>query len=45
MLKYKGFFKKNLVFGYIKNDYLNDELQSKNLFVEVEKKKYAIYFE
>ena len=36
-------FKKNLVFGYIKNDYLNDELQSKNLFVEVEKKKYAIY--
>ena len=36
-------FKKNLVFGYIKNDYLNDELQSKNLFVEVEKKKYPIY--
>jgi len=36
-------FKKNLIFGYIKNDYLNDELQSKNLFVEVEKKKYPIY--
>ena len=36
-------FKKNLAFGYIKNDYSNDELKSKNLFVEVEKKKYLIY--
>ncbi len=35
-------FKKNLVFGYIKNDLSNDELQSKNLFIEVEKKKYPI---
>ena len=36
-------FKKNLAFGYIKNDYSNDELKFKNLFVEVEKKKYLIY--
>ena len=35
-------FKKNLTFGYIKNDYSNEELQSKDLFVEVEKKKYPI---
>ena len=35
-------FKKNLVFGYIKNDLSNDELQYKNLFIEVEKKKYPI---
>ncbi len=35
-------FKKNLTFGYIKNDYSNNELQSKNLFVEVEKQKYPI---
>ena len=35
-------FKKNLVFGYIKNDLSNDELQSENLFIEVEKKKYPI---
>ena len=35
-------FKKNLVFGYIKNDLFNDELQSKNLFIEVEKQKYPI---
>ena len=33
-------FKKNLVFGYIKNDLSNEELQSKNLLIEVEKKKY-----
>ena len=32
-------FKKNLVFGYISNDLSNNELQSKNLFIEVEKKK------
>jgi 4-methylaminobutanoate oxidase (formaldehyde-forming) len=32
-------FKKNLVFGYIKNDLSNDELQSKNLFIEVEKQE------
>ena len=35
-------FKKNLVFGYIKNDFSNEELQSKNLFIEVEKQKYPI---
>ena len=35
-------FKKNLSFGYIKNDYSNEELQSKDLFIEVEKKKYPI---
>ncbi len=35
-------FKKNLAFGYINNNYSNDELQSKNLFIEVEKKKYPI---
>ena len=35
-------FKKNLVFGYIDNDFSNDELQSKNLFIEVEKQKYSI---
>ncbi len=32
-------FKKSLVFGYIKNDYSEGELQSKNFYVEVEKKK------
>ena len=35
-------FKKNLVFGYINNDFSNEELQTKNLFIEVEKKKYPI---
>ena len=35
-------FKKNLFFGYIQNDFTDDELQSKNLFIEVEKKKYPI---
>ena len=35
-------FKKNLVFGYINNDLSNKELQSKNLFIEVEKQKYPI---
>ena len=34
-------YKKNLVFGYIENDLTNEELQSKNLFIEVEKKKYS----
>ena len=38
-------FKKNLVFGYIKNDFKDDELNSKNLFIEVEKKKYPILFQ
>ena len=35
-------FKKNLTFGYINNDFTNEELQNKNLFIEVEKKKYPI---
>jgi len=35
-------FKKNLVFGYINNDLSNKELQSKRLFIEVEKQKYPI---
>ena len=35
-------FKKNLVFGYIKNYHSNDELKNRNLFIEVEKKKYPI---
>jgi 4-methylaminobutanoate oxidase (formaldehyde-forming) len=35
-------YKKNLIFGYILNDFTDDELQSKNLFIEVEKQKYSI---
>jgi len=35
-------YKKNLVFGYIKNDFSNDDLQSKSLFIEVEKQKYEL---
>ena len=35
-------FKKNLVFGYIDNDFSNDELKSKNLFIEVEQQKHPI---
>jgi len=35
-------FRKNLTFGYINNDFSNEELQNKNLFIEVEKKKYPI---
>jgi len=38
-------FKKNLVFGYIKNDFTDEELNSKNLYIEVEKKKYPILFQ
>ena len=38
-------FKKNLVFGYITNDLSNKEIQSENLFIEVEKKKYPISFQ
>ena len=33
-------FKKNLSFGYIKTDLTNEELLKKNLYIEVEKKKY-----
>ena len=35
-------FKKNLTFGYINNDFSNEELKDKNLLIEVEKKKYKI---
>ena len=35
-------YKKNLTFGYIKTELSNSELALKNLFIEVEKKKYAI---
>ncbi len=35
-------FRKNLAFAYIKDKYSNNELRNKNLFVEVEKKKYPI---
>ncbi len=35
-------FKKNLTFGYIKNNFSDEELQNKKLFIEVEKKKYQI---
>ena len=35
-------FKKNLVFGYIDNKFSDEELKSKKLFIEVEKKKYSI---
>ena len=35
-------FRKNLAFGYINNDISNDELYKKDLFIEVEKKKYLI---
>ena len=33
-------FKKNLCFGYIKNEYSNNELINKNIFIEVEKRKF-----
>ena len=33
-------FKKSLSFGYIKTDFTNEELLKKNLYIEVEKKKY-----
>tara|TARA_Y100000739_G_C20346926_1_gene345945 strand:+ start:12 stop:440 length:429 start_codon:yes stop_codon:yes gene_type:complete len=39
---YSFSFKKNLVFGYINNNLLIEELQSKNLFIEIEKQKYPI---
>ncbi len=33
-------FKKNLCFGYIKNDYSNNDLITNDIYVEVEKKKF-----
>ncbi len=35
-------FKKNLTFGYIKNDFSNEKLRESKLFIEVEKRKYEI---
>ena len=35
-------FNKNLMFGYIKANYTNEQLMKNNLFVEVEKTKYPI---
>ena len=35
-------FKKNLTFGYISNDFSNEQLKNSELFIEVEKKKYEI---
>ena len=34
-------FNKNLSFGYIKSDLCNEELLKKNLYIEIEKKKYS----
>ena len=33
-------FKKNLCFGYIKNEYTNNDLIKKDIFIEVEKRKF-----
>jgi len=33
-------YNKNLSFGYIKSDFSNEELQDKNIYIEIEKKKY-----
>ena len=33
-------YKKNLSFGYISSDFSDEELAKKNLYIEVEKKKY-----
>ena len=38
-------FKKNLTFSYINSDFSNEELENKNLFIEVEKKKYPIFIQ
>jgi glycine cleavage system aminomethyltransferase T/glycine/D-amino acid oxidase-like deaminating enzyme len=38
-------YKKNLSFGYINSSLTNEELKSKNLFIEVEKKKYSAIIE
>ena len=35
-------FKKNLTFGYIKNNFTDEKLKKNKLFIEVEKKKYEI---
>ena len=33
-------YNKNLSFGYIKSDFSNEQLQHKNIYIEIEKKKY-----
>ena len=33
-------YDKNLSFGYIKSELSNEELQDKNIYIEIEKKKY-----
>ena len=33
-------YNKNLSFGYIKCDFSNEQLVNKNLYIEIEKKKY-----
>ena len=33
-------YKKNLSFGYINSDLSNEQLLNKNIFIEIEKKKY-----
>ena len=38
-------YKKNISFGYIKNEYSTDELIKGNLFIEIEKKKYPAILE
>jgi len=35
-------FNKNLAFGYINNDYSNNELIEKKMYIEIEKRKYPI---
>ena len=37
---YSFIYNKNLSFGYIKSDLTNEQLAKKNLYIEVEKKKY-----
>jgi 4-methylaminobutanoate oxidase (formaldehyde-forming) len=37
-------FKKNLAFGYITNNHSTKELQSNDIFIEVEKQKYQAHF-
>ena len=33
-------YNKNLAYGYINSEFSNEDLMKKNLFIEVEKKKY-----
>ncbi len=36
-------YKKNLAFGYINNSFCENELEEKNLYIEIEKKKYLAH--